>query len=632
MRIVPYLLSEVFWAVALTCFCMIGLKYTPTRTVGEIFSKKSAKTWDSTQRPIIVGQLSDIHLNSRVGESTNRLTRALNQLSYLSTDVVMITGDLVDNKKDDYAIGDQFEPDWVFYRQCLNAANLTYKVLDITGNHDEYGLAKFSSNRHYILNYSRYLSERSLGLKDFWVMKYQTEIYGRTLEIISVNPLKYPTPHAKFGYYIYPTREMMDHIEAELANKTDADFRILQCHFPLALWSSFVKSSNGKTIVDLLRIGGVGLVVTGHTHPDAPWLLHSDGNLEIVALDLRYHNGSALITIDNGRYVYHGFTTDTVPAAVVTHPVPKAQLSTETVFNEENTEIRVLVFSDTIRNISVYGDVEGTMKCDDKNGLRLCSLPMNLKRSPQTRKIHFTGDWEHEMEFVIGDSAVLGKEVIYERPNYLTTTYVALALLWLILFVINLPVTPPKFAISANKWILKEDNKSHWLTCVLLGPLVMKSRIHTLGKVPQTFLFIATLWPLCLPLMFMSVEGSFGIVWTWGYVLQNKFCFEYWGPAFALFYLLTVVCPATVFASGLSVWPNQFLPTVWNVLVYLVGLAMTAFTNWYVVVEAVDVVGSVTSPGYVIIPVVLMAMFGLLIARKAKPQEELDLTTNPLLD
>ena len=613
---------------------MIGIKHVPKRRVGTILSKNPIRPWNSTSRPIVVGHVSDIHLNVRVGETTNKLTQALNQLSELAADVVVLSGDLVDNKKDDYTLGDQYEPDWQFYAKCLNAATTKYKVLDITGNHDEYGLATFSSKRHYILNYSRYFGEHAgMTLKEFWVMKHAMEVDGQVLEIVSINPMKYPTPHAKFGYYIWPTREMLDTIEAELANKTNADFRILQCHFPLDLWTSLVRSSSGRTIVDMLHLGDVGIVVTGHTHPREPWLLHSQGKLEVVAVDLRYHGGYGLITIDNGRYVYHGARVKDPPAAVVTHPIPKAQLSSDSVFNEESTEIRVLVFSDKIRHISVEGDVTGTMDCDGGSGMRLCKLPMNLSRSNNTRRIKFTGDWTHEMEFVLGDSASLEDEVVYETPNYVVTTYVGLALLWVVLVTINAPFRPPNFAMSAQRWIMGQDGQSYWLVCAFLGPLVMKARISMLTMAPRLVLLVATLWPACLPLMFISIEGSFGIVWTWGYVVAKKVCFEYWGPAFALFYLLSVVCPATVFASGLAMWNSCRWPLLWNVLVYCVGLAMSAFINWYLIVEAVDVMGAVTSPGYVVIPICIFIVFVVASIRIVKHEEHtVQLVSTPLLE
>ena len=60
---------------------------------------------------------------------------------------------------------------------------------------------------------------------------------------------------------------------------------------------------------------------------------------------------------------------------------------------------------------------------------------------------------------------------------------------------------------------------------------------------------------------------------------------------------------------------------------------MSAFINWYLIVEAVDVMGAVTSPGYVVIPIVIFIVFVVASIKIVKHEEHTaQLLSTPLLE
>ena len=152
-------------------------------------------------------QLSDIHIGS---VSVNFVKRIIDKTNALNPDLVLITGDLVDN-----------------YNESTQKAigllkNLKAPVLFVTGNHERY----VGSDR----------VKKSLTASNVKVLNNQLTDYGQ-IQIIGID---------------YNDNEKDVEQIVESLNVEDSKFCILMCHRP-------VKS-------EMLSRHGINLALTGHTH------------------------------------------------------------------------------------------------------------------------------------------------------------------------------------------------------------------------------------------------------------------------------------------------------------------------------------------------------------------------------
>jgi hypothetical protein len=472
---------------------------------------------------------------------------------------------------------------------------------------------------------SRYFRGRSEAwLNDFWISSNVSVLENReAVEVVSIVPLRYPTPHAKLGFWIYPTREMLDAIEAGLEGPS-AGVRIVQCHFPVNLWSRTTRSKSGRTIGEILARGNVSLVLTGHLHPERPMFLHTDGVLEVVGPDLRWHERFGMVTVDNGRVVYHEVPLGETPFAVVSHPVPRTQLSTATAFAEQATEVRVIVFSGR-EDLSIFvsGAVNDRLNFTAKiaENVSLYTCPLEAMKRSTPYKLTFSGDWKSEMEFSIADYVSdLPDEAIYGFQNWQITAYVALGGLFTFLLVITFPFGRLEFAEQCAAWIAERSSEPHWFVAVCCGFLVTRERLRRAPAFLRAALFVATLWTACGPLIFIKIENLFGMIWIWGFLVDGIQHYDFYGPVFAAIYLATIVLPLVSATSqfGFRQWELIFIA---DYLVLATGIGGSIAVGYIWVVSAAGLLGVLTSPAYIIAPICLIVLFviGMIKKRKELP-------------
>jgi len=152
-------------------------------------------------------QLSDIHIGS---VSANFLKRVIDKTNALNPDLVLITGDLVDNFN-------------VTTKKAIELLkNLNAPVFFVTGNHERYvGPARIT---------------KSLTAANVKVLNNQLVDYGQ-IQILGI-----------------AHNENEKHLEriVEVPNIDDSGFCILMCHRPVEL--------------ETLSKAGIDLALTGHTH------------------------------------------------------------------------------------------------------------------------------------------------------------------------------------------------------------------------------------------------------------------------------------------------------------------------------------------------------------------------------
>lgn len=597
-----YLASQYVWIIFIYIWIFLGVIITPYRSPGTIKSLKAKDSFNSSSDPEILAHLTDIHINHQIPSTMRYFGRALEQMCAFGVKAILATGDLVDNwdtTDSNLGVGEQTKEDFVLYKEIVDVIPERNSYLEVSGNHDEYAVPSLHDPMHFIFNYSKSIKSVE-KIEDWWI--HVAEVSG--YEIVFINPFRYPTGHAKVGFWIMPTQEMLDVIESKLL-VPPAKPRIILCHFPVRLWSQKPKSSNGHSFQELIGMSNATAVLTGHLHPSTESLQHIDGILEVVGVDIAWHSSYGLMSFDNGRFVYTTASIDNPPIAIVTHPVPKLQLSKMVSFEETDSEIRVVVFTDKILNIQVTGDVEGTLirrRELPRYQAWLYTLPLSLKEGEY--HIDFTGDFESSLDFVISSSVALPKEKLYGFPNFVISSVIALAIVWVLEVFLVFPIGEIPIARDANDFIMDDTKfEDHGLTIWCLGFLLFRERIRQLPKFVRFWFCLMVFWPICLPSFFMKTGDHFGFVWTYGFVLGGEAFYDVWGHLYTAMYCCFILMPLMHFAVGVSNgWSKM---TLADTIVGVFGLCVMVGSCGMLVYQAAELVFTILSPTFVILPLVM---------------------------
>ena len=178
----PYFLTQFGLMIIFFFLLFFGAYKEDKLKVGEITSNSNNVSWDSDIDPIMLMQLTDTHLNYKAKKQTKakQLQIALNQSTAIyNPSLIFISGDLVDNKdpaKNDIGYGNQHVKDYILYQSVLDSIQNfdKTKLIDIAGNHDEYGVGDLNSQHHNVMNYSIYFSNlfhESRNLQKFWISR-----------------------------------------------------------------------------------------------------------------------------------------------------------------------------------------------------------------------------------------------------------------------------------------------------------------------------------------------------------------------------------------------------------------------------------------------------------------------------
>lgn len=576
-RSIPYLLSQYAWVAFLALFAWISFLIPYRNKTGDIISNTNYKSFNHSQIPGIFTHLSDVHIDHLQPEKSYFFDQAISLIiNTIKPDFNVITGDLANNYPniDGITYSRQQPDDIRIYEKLSQRLRDKYLVIENDGNHDALAIYSYETKRKQSKIYE------NLTLDDYHMSIHSVDINGRNYTFITLNQFNFPTAHAPLFYYAHSSTSFYDKLESLIDQIPEENEIIVTNHFPYFVWRFGAKSSSGKTFQQILKNKKIGFFLNGHLHPAKPLFMHYHGLLEIVGCDLTDHKKFSVAIIDNGRLSYHPIdliqTRENSSFAFITNPLPDELLSNHQIFNEKNTWIRVIVYSNKEPSIysSVYPNVLDNEKLscrriDDESGsLRfwLCETELNVNEYGKYR-MNLTGDVEQTLSFTIDESLPSYKEDIYAPLNTIVVRYeVYLALIWFFLLIITFPfVHVPKHVTSNfEMWIEYDTSESMWIYSIFFGFLAVKSRIDRLPNLIRYSLFIVVLWPFCMPLVFMTIEKHFGFVWTWGFVCNGAH-YAVWGQYFALMYLTGFVLPITLLFSALAI----SLPLRWTFLIDL---------------------------------------------------------------
>lgn len=106
-------------------------------------------------------------------------------------------------------------------------------------------------------------------------------------------------------------------------------------------------TSNNFSLTDIVGSQrSVMIYLTGHTPPTSPTFLHhGTGGLKIIgpASFQRYKFG--IVSLDNDIISWSTIDNGNAPSDIITYPTEVKQLAPDTIFNDLNADIRVIIFS-----------------------------------------------------------------------------------------------------------------------------------------------------------------------------------------------------------------------------------------------------------------------------------------------
>lgn len=545
VKIIPYFITQYSWILVVFCLYLLPQYFCFPYYQNTITPSDYTTNWNLSADPIVFAHLSDIHLGAKSPKTViPQFEQAKDWiLTVMKPKSFIITGDTVHNLPEIYAR--QSEDEIGIYRQEIRDIT-DMEFIDMAGNHDEFAVLDFYSKNHL------FVQGKNLTYEQFMVSRRNYTYNNKKYYFIVLNPYKYPSPHANYIYYPNYDRKFMDLLEKAYEGITKDDILLVFCHYPLCFFDEKIKSSKGHSIYDLVRDSDFPTYfISGHEHPEKPYIIHHKKNLEIIGVDLRRNNCFGSISFDHNRFVYSHFNNTEPNNFIVTSPVPYNLITKNNPFNEQNSYIRVRSYSVNPPNITVTGNVSTKLNCrkaNDDNGF-VCSAPYNLPKGMHT--IQFSGDFSYELKFNVNSkhkfSEIPPEDAVYKHYIY------QFIILYISILIMIIPFAIPKKAKDLEELITKGTHSPNYFACIIYAPFIFKARFKNLSWKPKLMYFIATAWVLFMPISFTDIDGHLGIIWLYGTVIDGKFAYDVWSQYFGMRYVQYVLIPFILAMTSVSV-------------------------------------------------------------------------------
>lgn len=610
-------MSEFSHLIVIVIIVLIGLFFPSHHRAVTYFSKSNNISWNSTSDPLIFTHISDIHITFL--NDIKKYEELFKAAKDLNASFHLLTGDLVDNYKKRHfpKVGKQNIKDWEIYKYLLDTYLYNETIIDNSGNHDMFGVISPLRKKYGFLDVSKSFNRNNTEFLNKFLVKSVT-IEG--INFILINPYKFPTVHPPYGFYPQTTKSMLNLLEKEI-NKFDSCY--ILTHFPSDFFW-WEKSSKGHTFGKIMKNKKVHYIFSGHTHPKRYQIVHHEyGGLEFIGTSTKTSNTFGIVTIDNGRLVYNKVKYGKVKTTkyYMTHPIPIEQIASPQIFNEKNTEIRIISYDEDINtNLTISGDFNGIMeyKRTLKNGAKLYSMPLNVTKDGVYKIIVNGQNCFIKRRFYIGEKYKTGNEKKIMSKAFFRLLYVSAILIALFLFIIVLPIKIVNLTFI-DDWICGLNNKKcYWIQVICLSPLILNYRINI--NAPLYFriiLFFFFFYSLIFPIHFFEpIEGYVGFSFLCYIYIKNKIIFEQWSIYFNMFYYWGVISPCALVVSSFR-FKDSWVYIFNFIFLYFAFLCICAI-NFRWAGESIKVYLLFVHPCYVIIPIILNILIYILLCRNSK--------------
>ena len=382
----------------------------------------------------------------------------------------------------------------------------------------------------------------------------------------------------------------------------------------------FIRSKKGHTFEQMIRKKkNVKAIFTGHFHPKKTIIIHhgKKGGVEYCGSSPFNHYMQGLVTIDNERLVYHNVLINNEnkrPLFFMTHPIPNEQLSSQQIFNELNTEIRVISFAENDIKLVVSGDINGIMeyKTTLDCGAKLYTYPLNLTKFGKY-EIYVTGkECFLYRSFTIDKKYKGNYEVAIRYIRGFIFMRFSVIVLFFCLLIIIIPGMDFKYAKIIENYIEGKNNinilKSKiiiWFGIIFFGPFVIRHRFLNLKKIIKYTFIICMIYPLILPHFFFATIYKFGFSLSFFIFYNKKFEYQEWSLQMTYVYYGCVILPDVIFASGDKFYSKQKCILYGNIIFVILFNIIAIIINVRYVGECVKWQYLIFTPIYAIIPFII---------------------------
>ncbi|KAL2635657.1 hypothetical protein R1flu_007136 [Riccia fluitans] len=263
-----------FWAVVLVFFSGIvdGFEDSQTKLESVDPGRTVHQLGDDNLRTGVswVVQLSDLHISKWRPQRVETLNKLMGTvLATLQPSLVLITGDLTDAKGQGGTSTQQYEEEWIAYRDFIdlmvNESGIPLsRFYDLRGNHDKYGVPFAKSSLDY---YSRYSCNARMGRTS---LVQSATLLGRDgwkhlfVGVDDSMSIGLRGPSNLFGH---PSDDHIDKLDRELSqwdsNITVPVSKIVFGHFPTSFTAS---SESGRRSDQIMAKHNISAYINGHLH------------------------------------------------------------------------------------------------------------------------------------------------------------------------------------------------------------------------------------------------------------------------------------------------------------------------------------------------------------------------------
>ena len=432
-EMIQILLSELGFIITLALIILI-VNIIPENHSEKIFYSRDKRIF--AQDPIILIHTTDIHISTKKMYRTDGASIFMMSLYEYNPDLFLLTGDYVDNLHKNQEMGMQNLEDWKIYNKTIKGLLIKkgFKVIDVTGNHDQWAIDKVTSKENNFLDNSfTFNRNNTKSESDFFLRKMKININNIDLTFLLINEYRYPVYRPPYGFEPHISIEQLDLLENTLNSTEEQDIFILD-HYPVdRAW--LLKSSKGNTFEKIISNEKVYAIFTGHEHPNTVKIVHHDskGGLEFCTSSAFNKKRAGFITLDNGNFIYHEVYIpyyESKQLFFITYPTPNEQLTSHHIFNMNTFDIRVISYvKDENIKLKIEGDINGNLIYDHtlKNGALLYKYHVKyLKEGKYNIHIYDENDYGCDIntEFTIGETYKGKKEkYIFKRKFFLVIRF-----------------------------------------------------------------------------------------------------------------------------------------------------------------------------------------------------------------
>ena len=520
-----------------------------------------------------------------------------------------------------------------------------FKVIDISGNHDQWAVDAFDSKENNFLDYSFIYNRTNIKDEDeFFCRKYKLNISNTELTFLLIHDYRYPVYRPPYGLDTHTTVKQYDLLEKKINSVEEKEIFALS-HYPVDR-ALLRKSSNGLSFEEIISNEKVYAIFTGHEHPPNVRIIHhgEKGGLEYCTPAAFDAKRAGLITLDNGNLVYHEVHIPyygNKPLFFMTYPIPNEQLTSHHLFNLNNFDIRVIsYYPDNTIKLKIEGDINGELTYNHtlNNGAFLYKYKVNnLKEG--NYKIHIYD--ENGIGCDINTEFTIGEKYTGQKEKYIGLINYWLAIRFMIIpFFISLLIIVFPFFPNLNLEIVKniegiiedqEENNSFnkillSLYLIILSPFFLRNRLQSsnVSKIIRYSLCIFFIYPLVLPLHFMeSINGKVGYTFFVFVYIDGKVNYDHWAIQMTFVYYLATLFPFFLFASGKKFYnKNNIIIIIINCLLSLALMVYSIYFNFRKVSQSISFAFLFFSTAYIDVLVILLIIFIISFCREYNKNKE----------